>query len=203
MIYLFDEYETLSAGVIKNLFELMPAERQMRALRYLRPRDRENCVLAYALLKYGLMEEYGISASGFDRNGNGKPFLLYHNIFFNISHCDSGVVCAVSDSETGIDIETARNFDMDTAKRVCTDNELSFLLKSEDPEKDFAGIWTIKESFIKQSGAGLSYPVPLNLLETRKLILQASCPVICKWDELRRYYICCFGENEIIKVAVR
>jgi len=152
MIYLFDDVMNIPDGVIHEAFQLMPPERRQRASRYHYIIDRDLCVLAYWLLMRGLRNEYGITEPpAFTYGKNGKPYLAGHpGVFFNVSHCRAGIVCAVSDNEVGIDIQDVRPFDMDVAKRVCTSDELETLRQSREPERLFCELWTIKESYIKQ-----------------------------------------------------
>jgi 4'-phosphopantetheinyl transferase len=91
----------------------------------------------------------------------GKPFLLDEpGIHFNISHAGKYVVCAVSDTPVGIDVETTDHKGiMEVAKRYFTEDELlyvqSFQTKAAQ-QKAFSTIWTMKEAYIKRDGRGLS-----------------------------------------------
>jgi serine/threonine protein phosphatase PrpC len=60
---------------------------------------------AYALL-YKMLERYhGITNPAFDRNENGKPFLVGYDVHFSISHTEGLVTCAISDKPIGVDAE--------------------------------------------------------------------------------------------------
>ena len=60
---------------------------------------------------------------------NGKPRLLkYLNFFYNISHSGDYAICAVSDSEVGVDIQKIRKPDMRIAKRYFTEDEYNLSL---------------------------------------------------------------------------
>ena len=58
-------------------------------------------------------------------------------------------------------------------KRVCTPQELNFLANSQNPELDFAMLWTQKESYLKYTGEGLS--VPLQTLKIPPCVKQITC----------------------------
>lgn len=93
----------------------------------------------------------------------GRPFLkqaLINNFDFNISHSGDYVVLALSDQRLGIDVEKIRPVDFKIAETCFHDKESEHL--NRDPEKqleNFYKLWTLKESFIKAVGEGLSYPL--------------------------------------------
>ena len=76
-------------------------------------------------------------------------------IDFNLSHSGDKVMCVISDRRVGCDVEeivensgVARRFFAETEAELAADN----------PEM-FTRIWTLKESFIKTTGEGLSRPL--------------------------------------------
>ena len=85
-------------------------------------------------------------------NEHGKPYLENNELYFNLSNSGEYSVCAISDSEIGIDIQKIilKNRVLD---KVCTDEEKK-LIKNED---DFTNIWVKKESYVKYLGIGLIY----------------------------------------------
>jgi 4'-phosphopantetheinyl transferase len=88
---------------------------------------------------------------------NGKPYLTgKREIFFNISHCKTGVVCAISDKEVGVDMQDIQPFDRELAKRVCTAGERMQLEQSDTPDRLFCKWWTIKEAYIKRYGGSIA-----------------------------------------------
>lgn len=93
------------------------------------------------------------------KSSYGKPFLKdYDDFYFNISHSGDHIVCVVSDSAVGIDIELLG--------KECDSGVMKFLAEEEQqylktiPERDkcktFFDIWTKKESYVKMVGRGLS-----------------------------------------------
>lgn len=89
-------------------------------------------------------------------NKLGKPYLKDKNIFFNISNKDNITVCVISNKEIGIDIEK-KTYNFKVAKKVFNSRELTLLDQALDKEKEFSRIWTMKESYSKFLGIGLSY----------------------------------------------
>lgn len=87
---------------------------------------------------------------------NGKPVI--DNLFFNISHSEKYVICAVADKAIGADIEEISEYNENIPKRFFSKNECEYLSKQPEANKskEFFRIWTIKESYIKMTGEGIS-----------------------------------------------
>lgn len=113
-----------------------------------------------------------------ERGTYGKPYIKgKESFYFNISHSGEYVVLAYGDQPVGIDIEEIRdkNLDknIDVAKRCFTEKEYEYVLsgycngegtlESATEQERFFQIWTMKESYLKLTGAGIS--VPLNSFE--------------------------------------
>jgi 4'-phosphopantetheinyl transferase len=105
----------------------------------------------------------------FSANAFGKPELLPEAPGtvvprFNLSHCDGLLACIVArDADVGIDverlgacIETSR-----LADTVLTSEEASDLhgLEGMARQRRFMQYWTLKESYLKARGMGLSLPI--------------------------------------------
>ena len=157
-IYLYDDMVSLKDDFIAENLINLPKFRQEQCNRFRQYHDKRNCILAYTLLMQGLKEQYGITDPiSFVYNEYGKPYLYeYPHIFFNISHCKSGVVCALAEIEIGIDIQCIRPFDWKVAQRVCSKSELLLLKEADNPEHLFCKLWTRKEAYAKSTGVCLS-----------------------------------------------
>ena len=124
-----------------------------------------------ALAKNGISRFWGIDEGliHFSVNEYGKPSVSnYPDIHFNISYSENYVVCAVSDSPIGIDIEAIRPRSMKIAERFFTKNEYSYIVGIQPIDIQqhkirelyrFYEIWTKKESYLKLLGKGLSVPL--------------------------------------------
>ncbi len=143
----------------------LPPWRRKQAMEYAFDEGKRNCVLAYLLLCRALREEYGIADQPtFVIGEHGKPALAkYPHIHFNLSHCRTAVVCAVSDSPVGIDIESL--------ERKTSDSLVSYTMNNEE-QRQIAGsgkhtffrLWTMKEALVKLRGTGLQESIPDLLL---------------------------------------
>ena len=158
MIYIFENTKDFDENFIEQAFPLLSSERQKKINSYKILSNKIDGCVAFLLLRYALKNEYNISETPeFIFNEYGKPFLKNHNdIYFNISHCKNAVVCAVSDKNVAIDIMDYRKIHNGVIKRVCSDNEKTMLSISQNKDKDFIKLWTMKECYSKLIGKGLS-----------------------------------------------
>jgi len=137
----------------------LPPTRQRKLMQYRFAKDRWLCAAAYMLLLHALQNEHGITEEQvkIEVEESGKPYLASHpHIFFNLSHCDLGVVCGLGSAPIGVDVEAIRNIDQIVVKRVCNMAEQDIIACSGSQAHTFTEMWTLKESFIKAIGCGLS-----------------------------------------------
>ncbi len=106
---------------------------------------------------------------------HGKPYLVGDNApHFNISHCQHAVAVAMHQHEIGIDIEQRRNVSPTLIRKVCNDDEQQQIAHADDATMEFLRLWTRKESFVKQTGTGLTVPLPHLLDSLPKHLQQAT-----------------------------
>lgn len=123
--------------------------------------------LGKKLLCHGLKELYGIGMEmenpPFLLTGeHGKPYLRdFPQIHFNISHTDGMAVCGIGSSPLGIDIEAERPYREKVLRRVLSEAERRRLEELPEAERSrrFFSIWTLKESYVKAKGFGLTVPL--------------------------------------------
>ncbi len=93
----------------------------------------------------------------------GKPSLTeYPEIRYNLSHSDGIAACIVGPDECGIDAEKVRDYRPNVVKRVFSDSERAMIDavdSSEEKNLLFFRLWTLKESYVKAIGIGVSYPM--------------------------------------------
>ncbi|MCM1087016.1 MAG: 4'-phosphopantetheinyl transferase superfamily protein [Muribaculaceae bacterium] len=112
-----------------------------------------------ALQDYGLEErimEYDVGAQG-------KPYFRYYpDIHFSLSHSGHYAICSIGGVEVGNDIEWVRSGKERLAERFFAKEELAWIRRAgtieEQAERMFR-IWTMKESFLKVTGLGMSLPL--------------------------------------------
>lgn len=96
------------------------------------------------------------------KNRYGKPSLTeYPEIKYNLSHADGISACIVSEYECGIDCENVREYRPQVMKRAFSEDEKNMILSVPENQRDllFFRLWTLKESYIKAIGMGLSFPL--------------------------------------------
>lgn len=131
---------------------LLPKERQIKILRYKLADDRKRS-LGAGLIINKILNENNIDINSIYYGSNGKPYV--DKIFFNAAHSGNFAFGVSSDKEIGCDVEIIKKPRLDVAKRFFTENEYNYIIHSENTSNEFYKLWTIKESYIKQSGKGL------------------------------------------------
>ena len=149
----FEEYLTrLSTERQAKSEKIKPYESKCRSV-------GAGILLDEALKEQGLREKDMIYRYG----DVGKPcFENYPNLFFNLSHSGSRVMCVMGDVPVGCDIERIRKANGGIAKRFFSDkdNELLSGKKGEQEYREsFYTLWTLKESYIKCIGLGIKCPM--------------------------------------------
>lgn len=135
-------------------------ERRIRADCFHFINDSKRSVCAELLLQYSLFQAVGkLVKMPIFYNEFGKPFINHmYGFSYNLSHSGKWVVIAYGSTEVGIDIEEIQTGKEDIADKFFTEEEKSFIytVTGSERTKRFTQIWTIKESYIKYLGTGLS-----------------------------------------------
>jgi 4'-phosphopantetheinyl transferase len=143
------------------------SERQ-RAARFVFPRHRVQFIAAHALLRIALSRICGPppAAWRFVADAHGKPSAWLYDmpapVSFNLSHTEGMVGLAASlgaGRALGFDLEPlARTVDLAVADRFFSTREVAWLgtLREAARAEGFLRLWTLKESFIKATGKGLT-----------------------------------------------
>jgi len=98
----------------------------------------------------------------FRTNEYGKPYIYGSNDFhYNLSHSGKWVVCAVDRQPVGIDVEAVAPVDLDIARTFFSPEEVVYIMGRPGAERTglFYELWTLKESYVKALGCGLSNPL--------------------------------------------
>ncbi|MDT8717659.1 4'-phosphopantetheinyl transferase superfamily protein [Clostridium sp. 19966] len=137
----------------------------------------------------------------------GKPYLQgYPHFKFNISHSGKYVVCAISKQNVGIDIEEITELDYkNIADSFFTEKERKYIYEKESLLR-FYEIWTLKESYIKAVGRGLSIPLnsfSIDIYANKyiKTIKQYVFKVI-DINEKYKMALCSYGNDSIYKKVI-
>ncbi|WP_273015371.1 4'-phosphopantetheinyl transferase family protein [Paenibacillus arenosi] len=144
--------------------QLLPADKQQKISRYMRKPDQLRALIGEVTVRLYAMSRTGRSHDQlhFGTNTYGKPFLQDAPTFaYNVSHSGDWVVCAIDETEVGIDVEHIQPIDLAIAERFFSKEEVFDLLALPENERQdyFFDLWTLKESYIKAVGKGLSIPL--------------------------------------------
>jgi 4'-phosphopantetheinyl transferase len=141
----------------------------------------------------------------FLKGEHGKPYLKdYPHIHYNISHTDDLIVCGIGSQEIGIDVEKIRPFYKNIVKKVFSETERKHLeaLPEEAYAEYFFRIWTLKESYVKAIGCGITVPLKDISFEWKEnVIIVSSRPDMFFYQKIieNRYVlsVCAFEEENI------
>lgn len=160
MLFFMDISIKTDTAAFGELFAGISTEKQQRLSKVRSEIDKKTGTYSEALVRMLICRTLGVKNKdiALSQNEYGKPNLIGSTDFhYNISHTRNALTVGVSDEPIGVDIERIREVDLNIAKRVFTDNELSYVF-GEESGKDlrFFNIWTKKEAVAKRAGKGLS-----------------------------------------------
>lgn len=165
--YIDDDMESMTDEAFSRCLSEISEQRREKVLRFKFKAGQIQSLKAYLLVKKALSECYGITSNPvFRETEHGKPMIKGHeDIHFNISHCKTGVACAIADKPIGIDIEHIRGaYDKNLINYVFNHEEARMIEKATNPQMEFTRLWTMKESLTKMTGTGLCDSEQLKLL---------------------------------------
>lgn len=177
-------------------------KKQLKIMRLHRYEDALRSLIADILLRTIVAEKVQISNKDiiFINNEYGKPFLkMYDNFEFNISHSDEWVVCAIDNYPVGIDVQKVLPIDLNIAKQFFTKIEYEFLETKDASQKllSFYDLWSLKESYVKADGKGLSIP-----LDSFSIIIKNEGISLYTENEFRECFFKQYHINNNYKLSV-
>ncbi|MED0939949.1 4'-phosphopantetheinyl transferase superfamily protein [Bacillus mobilis] len=160
-VYAVEVPNKLSNEEFQYYLKETPIEKQIKIKRYVRQEDSIRTLFGELLIRAVIRRERSVTSKELfiSYNKCGKPYFKdVPNFHFNISHSGKWVVCATDEKPVGIDIELIKPIDLGIAERFFSIEEYQYLKKQ--PEYDqlscFYDFWTLKESFVKAIGKGLT-----------------------------------------------
>lgn len=148
----------------RTLLTNVSNEKQERVKKFSRFDDAKRVLLADILVRSVIASELKVNSKTIEFNANkyGKPLLKRDcGLHFNVSHSGDWIVCAVDNEPIGIDIEKLRPVELEFATQFFSEEEYKILMSKspEDQQHFFFDLWTLKESYVKAVGRGLSMPL--------------------------------------------
>ena len=166
-------------GSWRRDLDTLPPERKERVLACRKDDDGMRIACAGYLLQAALAEE-GITHPVFEKNQWGKPGLTDSPIHFSLSHSGFWVVCAVSDTPVGVDIQQKRAMDK-VARRF---------FPEAGTVDDALRLWTAKEAYLKLLGRGLTMPLDSFTVQLGEPLSLEGLPYRLHEYALNEYRIC-------------
>ena len=171
-IYLVKISGKIEESIFRYLLGFIREDKKERILMQGTKQNADNMLIGEILTKVAIkmnfdidIKEQKIACSKY-----GKPYLTdYPNAHFNISHSGNYVACAVSDKPVGTDIQKIGKYCSDTAKRVCSEEELKQISDSSDKASEFTRLWTQNEAVLIMCGTGFISDNVKNCLDNKSV----------------------------------
>ncbi len=166
-LYVSSIQNLIDEELFQKAYNSVSEYRQQKVDKMKHPEDKRRSLGAGLLLKKALCD-LGIDEKTlvFETNQNGKPYILFGDkdtgtelLHFNLSHSGDYAMCIIGDSPVGCDVERIRKIDLKLADRFFAPSEIEQIKCQPDYEAQvntFFRLWTLKESYIKAVGQGLS-----------------------------------------------
>jgi 4'-phosphopantetheinyl transferase len=160
-LYAVNLTESIPIQQFSQLSAMVTLERQRRIKALRRYKDAIRALIAELLLGEVIFQHTGLKLTEVElaKNNYGKPFLRSNqDIKFNISHSGDWVVCVINAYEVGVDVEKIKPIEQSLWERFFAPEECAALLATPTVERiaHFFELWTLKESYVKAVGQGLS-----------------------------------------------
>lgn len=175
----------------EDLLERINPTIQQKIYKFHRYEDKLRSLCGEMLLQVFSNKHWHLSQKVMLRkvNSYGKPgFVKYPNYQFNISHSGNWVVAAFDSLPIGIDIEKIAAINLEVAERFFTKSEINMIhmkTKKDEQIKLFYELWTLKESYVKAVGKGLSIPLDsfaIDITGDRIINLQQPNKIPSVWN---------------------
>jgi len=168
--------------------EVLAPEEEQRRQQFFFPRDRHQHLVTRALVRTTLSRYAPVDPGAwrFRTNRSGRPEIVrtagVPPLRFNVSHAPGLVALGVAlETDIGVDVENTerRGQTREVAERFFSTAEAEALgeLPPEEQRARFFDLWTLKESYVKARGMGLSIP-----LEQFSFHLEPGQPIRISFD---------------------
>ncbi len=206
-IYAIKLFE-IEANLFNILLNYVSEERKNRICRLKNNAYKNRMLISELLIRSIINEKLKLNNDKiiFCKNQFGKPFLKgYEDFYFNISHSGEWIICATDSKSIGIDIEKIRLINyVEVAKNYFTNRECRFIFEASSSERirNFYRIWTLKESYVKAEGGGLSIPLNSFSIDINKRRVNKASSCYCKYF-LKEVEIDCYYKMSVCSLNPR
>lgn len=124
--------ESVDRATYDRLLNESSIERQRKAQRFVRYEDAARSLIGERLTREVIAQHTGLSAYDlrFAENEYGKPHVvgLRDSLYFNVSHSEDWIVCAIDIQPVGIDVERIKPIDLQIAHQFFSEQECTQLM---------------------------------------------------------------------------
>ena len=187
------------------LLNFVSEDRRKKTLAFRYAKDRALSLGAGLLLNLAIAREApGMRMPPEIRMGEyGRPFLAENGApSYSLSHSGEYAVCAIGPETVGVDIEKIGTADEAVARRCFLTSELQRVMRDGTVNAErFYSLWTLKESYIKFIGTGLSLdPLRFEILDTHPMrVMREGVEMPCHfklYEELAGYKLALCMESD-------
>ena len=201
--YRLNVIENYNALLNDNVYNELLAERGQKVDSYKREKDKLLSLATGYLLNVAL-KNLGVQLNDvkLSETEKGKPYFVSpSNLFISISHSGDYAFLALSDSEIGIDVQQIKQVQSGLIEKTLTKLERESLQEKEQ----FFTFWSVKESYLKLIGTGLSAGlknVEFNLQNGNISFNQKPQKVKTHVEEQNNYIFSIVAENLTDKILI-
>lgn len=192
-LILVTDADTLTPEQISAMSGILSPGKWDRIQRFHRREDASRCLVGDLAARFAVARCAGIDYTDirFGIASHGKPYVIgLDGMDFNISHSGEFVACVVGQGSVGVDVERMGTFDFGIAERFFDRSECDNLRELPDGQRtaELYRLWTLKESYVKAIGRGLS-----KLLHARFHVPLGDSPTLAgdmsgRWFRFRSYW---------------
>lgn len=172
-----------------SLISLLDPSLQIKIGRFRKFEDQLRTLYGELLIRIYAADRWNLSSTEVVRkvNAYGKPSFVEHPMYhYNITHSGHWVVGAFDNYPIGIDVETIAPIESSIAYHFFAKSEVEMLSLQNEKNRQtlFYHLWTLKESYIKAEGLGISIPLnsfAFDISEHKEIQLYLSNKIISKW----------------------
>ncbi|KAA0800291.1 4'-phosphopantetheinyl transferase superfamily protein [Bacillus cereus] len=160
-VYAVKMPKSIDVTTFNNLVDLVSVEKKKKIASYINKEDAYRTLLGDVMIRSVICKRYKISNQKirYSYNIYGKPdWIEDKDFYFNISHSGNWIVCIVGNVPVGTDIEQIRPIQLELISQLFSMEEVMDLNSKTIIERInyFYDLWTLKESYVKAIGTGLS-----------------------------------------------
>ncbi len=163
--------------------------------------ERKREIYAGYIMLISCAKEYNINFAEVKYKANNKPYIS-ENFEFNLSHSENKIAIVFGEYECGIDMQKISDYKINIANKYFSKKEISSIEKSDEKERLFTLVWSIREAYFKMTGEGINRNEKLDFSEflSETMPIKFCCYNACFYVDMVDDNILCvctkYSENE-------